>query len=67
MDEERIDVIIHADGRVEIKVEGVKGDRCTELTAAIEAALGGGGERTFTSEFYETENQEEQKQQHLGG
>lgn len=55
---EEIDIFIHPDGRVEIQVCGVKGEKCLEVTKAVEEALGGKVDREATSEMYEqaTEN-----------
>lgn len=64
MEEETINVIIHPDGRVELQVCGVKGDKCLEVTRAVEEALGNKVKREFTSEMYETEIETEaQKEQ----
>lgn len=64
MEEETINVIIHPDGRVELQVCGVKGDKCLEVTRAVEEALGNRVKREFTSEIYETEIETEaQKEQ----
>ena len=59
MAEETIELFIHADGRVEIQVCGVKGEKCLEVTKAVEEALGGKVQRELTSEMYETESEEE--------
>ncbi len=59
MAEETIELFIHPDGRVEIQVCGVKGEKCLEVTKAVEEALGGKVQRDFTSEMYETESEEE--------
>ena len=37
---QELEFIIHADGRVEERVRGVKGANCQEITAKIESALG---------------------------
>lgn len=64
MEEETFNVIIHPDGRVELQVCGVKGDKCLEVTRAVEEALGNRVKREFTSEIYETEIETEaQKEQ----
>lgn len=54
-EEETVNVVIHPDGRVEIQVCGVKGEKCLEVTKAVEEALGNKVKREFTSEMYETE------------
>ena len=53
MDEETIDVIIHPNGRVEVRVEGIKGEECTAITKALEEALGGNVDRELTPEYFE--------------
>ncbi len=55
--EETVNVIIHPDGRVEIQVCGVKGEKCLEVTKAVEEALGNKLAREFTSEMYEIEEE----------
>lgn len=69
MAEDTVDIIIHPDGRVEIQVCGVKGERCLEVTEAVEEALGGQVQRDFTAEMYETEEEstKESDIQKLGG
>lgn len=68
MAEETVNIIIHPDGRVELQVCGVKGEKCTEVTQAVEDALGNKVKREFTSEMYETEveSQTQQEQHKLG-
>lgn len=53
MAEEEIHVFFLPDGRVEIQVCGVKGDKCLEVTKAVEEALGGKVERDLSGEYYE--------------
>ena len=48
---ERIEYIIHEDGTVEEKVEGVIGPRCEQLTEAFEERLGEVVERVHTPEY----------------
>ena len=50
-----ITVIIKRDGETLIDVEGFSGVGCTELTKALEEALGKQGERRFKPEYYEEE------------
>ncbi len=66
MAEEKIDIFIHADGRVEIQVCGVKGEKCLEVTKAVEEALGGKVLREVTSEMYEEPKTTETDKQKLG-
>ena len=67
MAEEIVDVVIHPDGRVEIKVQGVKGKTCTEITAEVEAALGGAAERTLTTEYHQKADEKQKNKQRLDG
>lgn len=41
METQEIDVFVQPDGTVEIKVRGVKGAQCLDLTAGVERLLGG--------------------------
>ncbi len=49
-----IDIQIGADGEVSLKVRGLPGDQCLELTRAIEEELGLVISRERTSEFYQS-------------
>jgi hypothetical protein len=49
---ETLEFIIHPDGRVEEKVTGIIGASCTEVTAAIEEALGRVLDCELTSEHF---------------
>ena len=54
MELEEIEIYIDKDGNVRIEVRGVKGQKCLELTADLEAALGGQiEERQMTPEALE--------------
>ena len=68
MAEETVNVIIHPDGKVELQVCGVKGEKCMEVTAALEKALGNIVKREFTSEMYESkvETEVEKEKRKLG-
>lgn len=46
-------VDISPEGEIEISVNGVKGQSCTDITKNLEKALGVGGERTLTKEYHE--------------
>lgn len=48
---EEIEVTIHPDGRVEIKVRGVEGPACLTATKKLEKYLGGSGSRELTDEY----------------
>jgi hypothetical protein len=53
---EEIEVVIDADGNVQIKTHGLKGKACLEATQKLEAALGGDiRQREMTAESYEQE------------
>lgn len=65
MDEETIEVFIYPDGRVELKVHGVKGSDCTLITEALENSLGGSFDRELTPEYYE-HRQEQSNKKRLG-
>jgi hypothetical protein len=41
MEIQEVEVIIDKDGEVKIEVHGVKGTSCLDITADLEAALGG--------------------------
>jgi DNA-binding transcriptional regulator YdaS (Cro superfamily) len=56
MELQEIEVTIGKNGEVQVHVRGVKGKACLELTAALEAALGGQVTlREMTPEVDETE------------
>jgi hypothetical protein len=66
MELQEIEVFIDKDGQVRVKVRGVKGMSCLDLTADLEAALGGEVEsREMTPEAYETVQGQVQDHQHL--
>jgi hypothetical protein len=55
MEIQEIEVFIDKDGQVRLEVRGAKGTSCLDLTANLEAALGGEVEsREMTPEAYET-------------
>lgn len=41
MDLQEIEIFINKDGQVEMRVRGVKGTACLDITRPVEAALGG--------------------------
>lgn len=47
-----ITVTISPNGKVTVHVQGVAGATCTNLTAALESALGGKAETHLTNEFF---------------
>lgn len=57
MKTENLRIKITPDGKVEIKVEGVKGDGCMKIVKPFEDALGGEVvDRQYTEEYYEKED-----------
>lgn len=58
MEVQEIEVVVDADGNVRVDVRGVKGKKCTEITRALEAALGDDVERELTWEAGEEPGQE---------
>lgn len=59
---QQIHIVINKDGQVEIKVDGVTGMSCLEITQALEAALGGEViERKLTAEAYEVATETQTK------
>ncbi|MGE0495695.1 MAG: DUF2997 domain-containing protein [Vulcanimicrobiota bacterium] len=54
MHSQRIQVHIDREGKVKLEVEGMQGQGCLELTAALEALLGGQiKDREMKPEYYE--------------
>ena len=45
-------IVTIKNGNVDIEVEGIKGDRCLELTQAIEQLMGNTEQRSFKNHFY---------------
>ncbi len=50
---EELEITIEKDGTTRIRVLGVQGAHCLELTREIEERLGEVVNRTFTTEYYE--------------
>ncbi len=68
MEIQEIEVFIDAEGQVEVKVRGVKGSSCLEITRPLEEALGGEVElREMTPEAEETLSDEVQDRQRQQG
>jgi Protein of unknown function (DUF2997). len=55
MEMQEIEILINADGDVIIHVNGVHGEKCTELTAALEEALGTVESRQYTGDYYQAD------------
>jgi hypothetical protein len=63
MEIETVDVFIDENGQVKLEVRGVKGGACRDLTAPLEAALGGAIEsREMTAEALESTLSTDQQQ-----
>ncbi|MEM6445427.1 MAG: DUF2997 domain-containing protein [Cyanobacteria bacterium J06642_2] len=60
---ETLEYVIHADGRVEEVVKGIKGKDCLELTQDIEDKLGRVVSRKPTDEQYQQNQTLRQQQQ----
>jgi acylphosphatase len=58
----KIIVRILKDGSTEVKVEGHAGAGCTDLTKALEKALGSTTEDKKTDEYYQQEQSQDQNQ-----
>jgi hypothetical protein len=57
---QEIEVLIRPDGQVQVRVRGVKGDGCRELTEELERFLGGRVlQRRHTDEYEEQAQREE--------
>ena len=50
---QELEIAIDSEGKVSIKVKGVKGPKCVELTRPLEEALGEIEDRIYTGEYYE--------------
>jgi Protein of unknown function (DUF2997) len=68
MEIQEIEVFIDADGQVEVRVHGVKGTSCLDITRPLEEALGGEVElREMTPDAEETLSDEVQDRQRQQG
>lgn len=61
-----IEIVVSADGTVTVEALGVIGASCTDLTKAIEDALGSVESRSCKVEFYEQAEAGEQLSQREG-
>ncbi|MCS6782687.1 MAG: DUF2997 domain-containing protein [Gloeomargarita sp. SKYBB_i_bin120] len=50
---ETLEFVIHPDGRVELRVQGVPGATCVALSQAIEQELGVVTHREWTAEYFQ--------------
>ena len=56
---QELEIVIKPDGEVEVKVKGVKGERCLDITKQLEQLLGGEiVDRRHTDEYYEQDNRQ---------
>jgi len=53
MEMKELEIIIDKNGRVQVAVRGVHGERCREQTKDLEEAIGTVEERNYTAEYYE--------------
>lgn len=58
---EVVEITVSREGKVSLKVKGVKGKKCLELTKDLEAKLGVVEERQLTGDYYQTQTVEEIK------
>lgn len=63
---QEITIRVAKGGKINLDVMGVKGGACKDLTKAFEKAMGSVSQTDNTSEYYEQEQQIQDKQQ-LGG
>lgn len=65
---DKIEILIHPDGRVEVDVKGSAGSECEALTRDLETALGRVTQRRRKAEFYQRAHPRagQQSQQHHG-
>ena len=67
MEVQQVDVWISPDGEVRLEVRGAAGPSCLDLTAGLEAALGGEViSRELTAEAAAVADASETEPQHLG-
>lgn len=52
--------IVFQNGKSTVEVKGVKGKSCTDVTKAVEEALGKVEKRSYTKEYSETEKEQVQ-------
>lgn len=54
MAKQELEIVITPSGDVQINVNGIKGDKCLDLTKSLEQALGETVQRTLKPEYYES-------------
>lgn len=52
-----LNIIINKNGEIEIKVEGIKGSKCIQLTEELEKQLGDLISQEKTSDYYKDDTQ----------
>jgi len=61
MDLQELEIIIGENGETRIRVRGVRGPECKEVTRELEEQLGDLQEQQFTGEYYETCREKERE------
>lgn len=56
-----LEFIISSNGEVQLHVKGMKGSECVKLTSELENMLGEVKGKRFTSEYYQTDEEEKGK------
>jgi hypothetical protein len=62
MANEELEIEISPDGKVTVRTLGVKGPRCVDIAEALALIVGREESTQLTSEYYETETQNDQQQ-----
>jgi len=56
---EELEITIDPEGNVSVRVKGVKGERCEDVTRDLEEAIGDLEERKHTDEYYQRDTGKE--------
>jgi Protein of unknown function (DUF2997) len=71
MEDEEIEIVIGADGKVVVRTIGIKGPRCLDVAEAIAQIVGREESRRLTEEYHEagiqSQAQVEQRVRRFGG
>ena len=54
MAKQELEIIISPSGEIQISVNGMKGNKCVDLTKSLEEALGQRLQQTLKPEYYES-------------
>ena len=57
MDDEELEIVIAADGKVTVMTHGIKGPRCLDVAEAMARLIGREESRRLTDEYHEAEVQ----------